>query len=266
MYFTIALILVTIFVSYKGFKNDFFLQKYAFSIDKISVYKEYKTLITSGFLHVNWLHLGINMFVLWAFGSGLETSLGVLPYLLIYFSSLAGGNILALWIHKHNSAYTSVGASGAISGLIFATIALYPGLRILFIPGWVYGVAYVLYTIYAIRSKRTDVGHAAHLGGALIGMTVALLMFPAVLNTNWLPVLGILLPGVALIIIMIKKPELILIDKKTQRRQLTMEDRYNLKHREAHDEVDRILEKISRKGMNSLTSKEKEALEKYSKL
>ncbi|HTM66585.1 MAG TPA: rhomboid family intramembrane serine protease [Flavipsychrobacter sp.] len=265
MFATIALIIITCIISYRGLKNELFISRYSFSIEKVRVYKEYIRLVSSGFLHINWMHLVVNMFVLWAFGSGLEARLGIVPFLLIYFSSLVGGNLLALWIHKYDDSYASVGASGAVAGLIFASIAIVPQWRIFFLPSWIFGIVYVLYTIYAIRSQRTDVGHAAHLGGALIGMAVAVLMYPLILVSNWLPILAILLPGIALIVIMIRKPELILIDKRTQERQLTVEDRYNISRKQQKEEVDRILEKISQKGMDSLTKKEKETLDEYSR-
>jgi len=265
MYFTIALIVITAGISYKGIKDEAFLSRFAFNIEKVLIYKDYRRIVTSGFLHVNWLHLIINMFVLYSFGSGLEAALGPLPFLIIYFSSLFGGNLLALLIHKHHNRYTSVGASGAISGLIFATIALFPALKILFLPSWIFGIAYVIYTIYAIRSQRTDVGHAAHLGGALIGMAFAILMYPGALAANWLPIIAILLPGVALIVVMIYRPDLILINKSTQRKHLNYEDRYNLSKYDQKKEVDRILEKIAQKGMSSLTRKEKQLLDEYSK-
>jgi membrane associated rhomboid family serine protease len=265
MFATIALIIITCIISYRGLKNELFISRYSFSIENVRVYKDYIRLVSSGFLHINWMHLVVNMFVLWAFGSGLEARLGIFPFLLIYFSSLVGGNLLALWIHKYNDSYASVGASGAVAGLIFASIAIVPQWRIFFLPSWIFGIVYVLYTIYAIRSQRTDVGHAAHLGGALIGMAVAVLMYPLILVSNWLPILAILLPGIALIVIMIRKPELILIDKRTQERQLTVEDRYNISRKQQKEEVDRILEKISQKGMDSLTKREKETLDQYSR-
>lgn len=265
MYATILLIVITCIISYKGLKNELFIDRYSFNIEKVLVYKEYIRLISSGFLHINWLHLVVNMFVLWAFGSGMEASLGISRFLLIYFSSLLGGNLLALWIHKHNESYASVGASGAVAGLIFASIALVPGLKIFFLPSWMFGVAYVLYTIYAIRSRRTDVGHAAHLGGALIGMTVAVLLFPYVLVEHWLPILAILLPGIALIVIMIHRPELILINKRSQEKQFTIEDRYNISKKNYQEDIDRILEKINQKGISSLTKKEKQMLDEYSR-
>src|SRR5690606_24464460 len=133
------------------------------------------------------------------------------------------------------------------------------------IPAWLFGIAYVLLTIYAIRTQRTDVGHAAHLGGALIGMIVSLTINPQIIVQNWLPILAILLPGIALIVVLLKKPDLIMIDKKVRRRQLTLEDRYNLSRKNQQEEVDRILEKINKEGINKLTQKERDILENYSR-
>ncbi|MBS1740313.1 MAG: rhomboid family intramembrane serine protease [Bacteroidetes bacterium] len=262
MFSTLALIIITCIVSFRGIHDNSFLERYAFSVEQITTPQQYYRFISSGFLHINWLHLIVNMFVLWAFGSGLEVSIGVLPYLLIYFSSMVGGNLLALIIHLHHKGYTSVGASGAIAGLVFASIALTPGLQIFFLPAWVFGIAYVFYTLYAIRSRRTDVGHAAHLGGALIGMIIAILLFPHTLQNNLLPLLGILLPGIILLFILIKKPDFILIDKNMQEKQLTIDDRYHLSKHHKEEEIDRILDKINKKGFNSLTNEEKNTLKK----
>jgi membrane associated rhomboid family serine protease len=265
MYITLVLIVLTIIISYKGLKEDFFIEKYSFRIERIQYNAEYYRMITSGFLHVSWLHLFVNMFVLYSFGSGLEATLGMVPMLVIYLTSLVGGNLLALLIHKHQSYYSSVGASGAISGLVFATIALYPQLKILFIPGWIFGVVYVGYTLYAIRSQRRDVGHAAHLGGGLVGMAFALMMFPHTLVDNWLPVVCIFVPAVILIVIMIYKPDLILINKSDVAKQLTVDDTYNINKKTSQLEIDQILEKINSKGIKSLSKKEKEILDQYSR-
>lgn len=265
MYVTIALIILTVVISSIGFKDELFVDKYAFKIRSIQNDREYQRLVTSGFLHIGWLHLLVNMFVLFSFGSGIEAAVGIFPMLLIYFSSLVGGNLLAWVLHKHQSSYSSVGASGAISGLVFATIALYPQLKIFFIPGWVFGLVYVIYTLYAIRSQRRDIGHAAHLGGGLVGMAFALLLFPQTLVHNWLPVLCIFVPALALLLVMIYRPELILINKQDVERSFTLEDKYNISKKTSQSEIDRILEKINERGIKSLSKKEREMLEHYSK-
>jgi len=133
---SLLIIIVTFIVSYKGFNDHFFFQKYEFGVDKVRLYRNYKVLITSGFLHVNWMHLIFNMLSLYFFSGSLTSSLGPLPFLLIYFGSLIGGNLLSLLIYKNQGDYTAVGASGAVCGIIFAAIAVFPGMKVglFFIP------------------------------------------------------------------------------------------------------------------------------------
>ena len=170
----ILLIIANLIVSYRGFKSESFFDTYKFEVDKILLDKDYKRLVTSGFLHVNRTHLIFNMFSLYLFSGLVESTTGGLKFLIIYFVSLVGGNLFTLFIHRNHGDYNSAGASGAICGVIFASIALFPGMEVGFfglpfaIPGWVYGVLYVLYSIYGIKSRKDNIGHEAHLGGALI--------------------------------------------------------------------------------------------------
>lgn len=264
MYLIFILILLTCIISYKGVKQEPFLQQYAFNIERIQTGREYIRLISSGFLHVSWLHLVINMIVLYAFGSGLALVKGDIAFMIIYFTALIGGNLVALQIHKHKPNYTSVGASGAISGIVFATIGLFPYTKLLFLPGWVFGILYVGLTLYAIRSQRTDVGHAAHIGGALTGMGITLMMFPDDLAANWIPAAAVLVPASVLLFLLIRYPDKILIHKKTRKAQLSDDDRYNIGRSHIQQETDRILEKINKQGINSLTEKERKFLEEQS--
>jgi membrane associated rhomboid family serine protease len=268
------LILANLIVSYNGLNNRRFYNRYVFQVEKILVYKDYKRLITSGFLHVSWMHLLFNMFTLYAFGGGLEENLGSLPYLLIYFASLIGGGLLSLYIHRNHAGYKSVGASGAIAGIIFGAIALYPNMSIRFfviplaIPAWIFGLAYMLISIYGIKSKKENVGHDAHLGGALIGMLIAILIRPSALVDNYLPILIISVPALIFLYVIITKPNFLLVDNYFFRNQ---EDFYNIDHKYNQEkanrqkEIDRILEKIHKKGMKSLTKEEKELLKRESK-
>jgi membrane associated rhomboid family serine protease len=214
---TFLIVLANFIVSYNGFNNRRFFNKLVFQVEKILVYKDYKRLITSGFLHVNWIHLLFNMVTLYAFGGGLEDSLGPLQYFLLYFASLLGGNLLCLFIHRNHAGYRSVGASGAIAGVIFGAIALHPELKIGFfgislpIPAWLFGLAYMLISIYGIRSKKDNIGHDAHLGGGLIGMIIAILIRPSVLIDNLFPFS--LLPCRRLFsYIIITRPHFLLVD------------------------------------------------------
>lgn len=266
------IILLTIIVSYKGFKDHFFLDKYSFKVDAVLIQKDYKRIITSGFLHVGWTHLIFNMLALYFFSSSLENYIGAMNFLVIYLSGLLGGDLLSLFIHRHHGEYSSVGASGAITGIIFSSIALFPGMNIgLFllpaIPGWLFGTAYVLISIYGIRSRTDNIGHDAHLGGGLAGMLVAILLFPSALIENTFTIVIVAVPAILFILFIVYKPQALLIDNIffKNRQNLTVEDKYNLNKRNRQKELDKLLEKIHNKGMNSLSKKEKATLEEYSK-
>src|SRR5215831_13558473 len=182
---SIVIIIANVIFSYRGFTHISFYEKYKFEVEKILLYRQYYRIISSGFLHVNWMHLIFNMLSLYFFSGGLEAFLGDFNYLLIYFSSLIGGSLLSLFIHRHHGDYTAVGASGAVNGVIFATIALFPTMNInlLFIPmpAWLFGILFVIFSIYGVRSRKDNIGHDAHLGGALIGMAIALALRPSAL-------------------------------------------------------------------------------------
>jgi membrane associated rhomboid family serine protease len=234
--------------------------------------KEYKRLFTSGFLHVDWRHLIINMIVFYLFSARLEAVLGTLQFVLIYLASLLGGNLLALFIHRNNPLYSAVGASGAISGLVFASIALFPGMQmgLLFIPimlpSWVFGIGYMLYTLYGIKSQRDNIGHEAHLGGALIGMAAAITMVPAVLWTNTLPIVLMFLPALYFMYRVSTQPGFLTGTNfsGTEWEYRNADDKFNARKRAHELEMNRLLDKISRWGMESLTEAEKERLEELS--
>ena len=272
-YICIVIIVLNFIISYKGLTNALFFESYCFSIDGILKKKDYIRLISSGFLHINWPHLIFNMLSLFLFSQGLEIYVGPWGYLFIYFSALIGGDLLSLFIHRNHGDYTAAGASGAICGIIFGSIALFPGMHVgmLFVPGisipaWIYGLGYILYSIYGIRSKLENVGHDAHLGGAIIGIFAALLLKPEAITYNYPVILLIVLPAAAFIYIIITRPQALLVDSfyYNQHKGMTIDDRYNMTRAEKQREVDRILEKIHNKGINSLTKAEKERLDEYS--
>ena len=268
------IIVVTAFVSYKGFTNNRFLEDYEFEVDRILVDRQYYRLVTSGFLHTGWLHLGFNMFSLYIFSGVVEAGLGSFNFLLIYFASLIGGGLLSLLIHRNHGDYSAVGASGAVNGVVFASVALFPHLRIgMFLlpfsfPSWLYALLYVGVSIYGVRSKKDNIGHDAHLGGALIGMVLALILHPEALSENYGAILLILIPTVVFLYIIITRPQLLFVDNlfyKTQKDFYNIDHEWNARRSDQQQEVDRILDKISRSGMGSLSRKEKQTLRDYSK-
>lgn len=267
-----CILVITVLFSIRGFNNQSFFARYEFEVEKVLIYRDYKRLITSGLLHVNWLHLIFNMFTLYAFSSGVEYSLGWLNFLIIYIGSLLGGNLFALMVHKNHNDYSAVGASGAVNGVIFASVALFPNASLNFMgllpmPTWLYALLFVAISIYGIRSRSDNVGHEAHLAGALVGMLLAIIMRPSTIVENYIPILIITVPSIIVILFIMKRPEALLVQNlfhKTHQ-NYTVDDRYNVHKRNRQEEIDRILEKIHKKGMNSLTRQEKETLKEFSK-
>jgi membrane associated rhomboid family serine protease len=267
-----VLIIVNFLFSYKGFNNQSFYDGYKFEVNSILAKKDYKRLITSGFLHVGWMHLILNMLSLYFFSGPVEATLGIAGFLIVYFASLLGGGLLSLFIHRNHGEYSSVGASGAVGGVMFACIALVPGMQIgLFfvtVPAWLYGLAYMIYSIYGIRSRKENVGHDAHLGGSLIGMLVAIIMQPSSLFQNYITILLIAVPAIAFIFFIILKPHALFVDNlffKNRTDHYSIDHKYNEEQYGRQREVDRILEKIHKRGMSSLTKKEKDTLNEHSK-
>jgi len=272
---TLILVFANVLCSYPGLKNHFYYEHYAFKIEKILIGKEYRRFVTSGFFHVSWIQLIVNMVSLCFFSGGVELHLGVAKYLLIYFASLVGGNLFSLLIHRKHGDYSAIGATGAVNGIIFASIAVVPGYEIgLFgidfpIPGWFYGLLFVLFSIYAVNSKRENIGHESHLAGGLFGLLIAVLIQPAIFAHNYAAIFALALPSLFFIYMIITKPRFLFIDNNFfshHKDNYTIDHNYNSEKVDQQKEIDLILEKIHQKGIGSLTKKEKEKLDYYSRI
>lgn len=269
---TLFLTLITVIFSYQGLQDKAFFDKYAFNIESVFRYKEYYRLISSGFLHGSWWHLLFNLYALFSFGETLEAVIGGTNFLFIYFVSLIGGNVLSLYIHRFDSQYSTIGASGAVCGIIFASIVIFPNMEIgmfllpFSLTSWMYGLLFVLISIYGIKSRMSNIGHDAHLGGALLGMLVAVGLYPESLQANYLPIVLVVTPTLAFIFLIIKRPDYLFIEKFTfnQKDYKNIDDEYNERKIARQQEIDAILEKISAKGFDSLSEREKEVLERFS--
>ena len=139
--------------------------------------------------------------------------LGHAQFLLIYLVALLGGNLLSLWVNRRNYHYSAVGASGAVSGIVFAAVILFPDMRlgILFIPigipGWIFALLYTAYSIYGVRSRLGNVGHDAHLGGGIAGALVLIALYPELLSYSWKPILASLVPALIFFLLLWKRPD-----------------------------------------------------------
>jgi hypothetical protein len=211
-----------------------------------------------------------------AFSQSLELRYGGVVLLALYFGSIVGGSLLALLFHR-NHEYTAVGASGGVCGIIFASLFLLPGTRIMMfplpigIPAWLYAIGFLLASYFGIRKRVDSIGHDAHLGGAIVGVLLSLALYPRVVLQQWpMLVLVLGLSGV-LLWYLVRNPLVsagtIFSFDRTGHRSNTRHQGYGQKRvvAEVKDDVDRILDKISKEGFASLSPGERGKLEGYSK-
>lgn len=269
-YCNFAIILATVLCSYLGFKSHAFEEKYIFRPESILAHKEFYRLLTSGFLHADWRHLLWNMISLFLFGRAIEFVMGVPKFLLIYLGSILGGNLLSLLIHRHHD-YRAYGASGGVCGIIFASIFLFPGGSIyvfplpMGIPAWLYAIVFMLGSFYGMKAQRDNIGHDAHLGGAIIGLLITAALEPHIIGYNpWL-FLIVLAVSALLFVYLVMNPMFLplrsLLSTIGRRKSRYV---HLPKYQQDERRIDDILEKISRSGVESLTREEKDLLNRVS--
>jgi membrane associated rhomboid family serine protease len=205
---TLAIIAANVIISLKGFKDFSFFEKYKFNIGGIRRGEQFR-MFSSGFLHLDFSHLLFNMMTLYFFADVVIGSIGYVKFILIYLASLLVGNLLSFYFHKDEYHYSAIGASGAVSGILYSAILFYPNMSLYMffipipIPAWVFGILYLLYSIYGMRKSLGNIGHDAHFGGALAGYVLTILFAPSLLNTQ-LWIIALLAVPLLLLFILIK--------------------------------------------------------------
>ncbi len=182
----IIIIAATAIFSWMGFSNSQLFEKYKFNVGAIRHHNEYIRLISAGFLHADMMHLLFNMLTLYFFGPIVIQAFGEVGFLVVYFGSIILGNLFSLYLYKAQDWYSAIGASGGVSGILFAAIAIFPDIGIYFffipipIPGYIFGLLYFGYSVYMMLNPRPhdNIGHAAHLGGAFFGLAYAVAYAP----------------------------------------------------------------------------------------
>jgi membrane associated rhomboid family serine protease len=264
----LLIIIVTGVVSFLAFNNSALKDKLIFSPQSILADKEYYRVVTSAFLHANWQHLFFNMFSLYLFAENMEPAIGTGRFTLIYFTSIIGGSLLSLYLHRHHE-YFSLGASGGVCGIIFSSVFLFPGSRIYFffvpvgIPGWIYAILFLVSEFYGGRKKQTNIGHDAHLGGAMVGLLTTTALFPEIVRESPRLYATVMVLSLGMLVYFWKNPLDVLFTSFS-----THESKLPGKPRQPgpiSTEVDAVLDKVSREGIQSLTKKEQAILEKASK-
>ncbi|MGV3696140.1 rhomboid family intramembrane serine protease [Flavobacterium sp.] len=196
----LSIILANVLISFNGFKDDFFYRKYQFHVGSIRAGEQLR-MITSGFLHADEMHLAFNMLTLYFFAPAVYDILGSISFIIIYFASLIFGSLLTMVFHANEYNYRAVGASGAVTGIIFSAILLDPDIWIYgFIPGYIFGFVYLLGSIYGMKTKNDNIGHVAHFGGAIGGYAITLIKDPMLFEQNTLTVIFLAVPIIILFI------------------------------------------------------------------
>lgn len=198
----IVIIGVTILFSFKGFKDITFFRKFEFHIGSIRAGEQIR-MLTSGLLHADMGHLFFNMFTLYMFAPVVIGYFGNASFFLIYLGSLVFGSLLTLLMHKNDYSYRAIGASGAVTGIIYSAILLQPDMMLgLFyvipVPAYLFGIGYLLYSIYGMKAKNDNIGHTAHFGGAIGGYLITLAKEPSLFLNNTLMVILLAIPIVIL--------------------------------------------------------------------
>ena len=195
----IVLIAAIVLFSLKGFNDQLFFRKYEFHIGSIRSGEQIR-MLTSGFLHADWGHLFFNMFTLFIFAPVVINYFGSASFLLIYVASLVFGSLLTLVMHKNEYSYRAIGASGAVTGILYSAILINPSMSLYLyfipipIPAYLFGIGYLLYSIYGMKAKRDNIGHTAHFGGAIGGYFITLIKEPNMLVNNTFMVVLLAIP------------------------------------------------------------------------
>ena len=189
----LVIIGLTVLVSWQGWQNRELFDRLKFQMDAILEGKQYDRMITSAFLHADAMHLIFNMFAFYIFAPCLSLSMFSLASEFwcstLYTISILVEAPFTILFHGKEKWYTAVGASGGVSGVVFSAIMIYPDmpLRLIFFPffdfpAWAFALAYLGYSMFGMKSRHDNVGHAAHLGGSVAGIAVTLGMMPELIN------------------------------------------------------------------------------------
>jgi len=190
---TLVLIICISLISAIAFSQREMMARLQFNAYKIYHRRQYYRVLTHAFVHANWEHLIVNMIVLYSFGTAVEKffayyfgMLGATYYLILFFGSVIFSTLYSLYKEKNNPYYNAVGASGAVSAILFAAIFFDPWNNIYFfgvlpIPGIIFGGLYLYYSYYMSTRKADNIGHDAHILGAIFGFILPILLKPALL-------------------------------------------------------------------------------------
>ncbi|NBB76520.1 MAG: rhomboid family intramembrane serine protease [Bacteroidetes bacterium] len=182
---TLILIIINVLVSLAAlYGSEELFQKGMLKPYRTVREKTWYEMVTSGFIHGSLLHLFVNMFVLYIFGMVMEQVLGVAHFSALYFSGLIAASVPSLIHHRNNPDFATIGASGAVEAVLFSYIFVFPTEELILvllpipIPAWLFGILFLLYSVFQGRRGDKKVNHAAHIAGAFWGILYLLIFVP----------------------------------------------------------------------------------------
>ena len=189
---TLILIIITAITSFYAWNNPELQNKWMFNPYAVHHGKQYYRFLTSGFIHSNTMHLLFNMMALFFFGGVIERiymdlygALGVVFYLVTYLAGIVAANLRTYFKYKDSSYYNSLGASGGVASILFASILYRPTSSIclyfaICIPAFILGAVYLIYSYYSTKRSGDNINHDAHLFGSLFGIVFTIILRPTV--------------------------------------------------------------------------------------
>ena len=276
---TLFIVIVTGIVTLLAFNKPALRERLMFRPRAILADKQWERLMTSALIHADWMHVIFNLVGLHSFGQVVEKDYGPWVLLFVYVMSVLGGSLLSLMLHR-NHEYAALGASGGVCGVMFASIFLVPGTKVAMflipipIRGEIFALLYLVGTFIALKRGGGNIGHDAHFGGATIGMLLVLLIDPRrVSDAPWMFAGSLAFSVICLLVL----SQDLLRDLggvgswfRRSPPPPPPASRFghldqNRARREKQEEIDRILEKISKHWMASLTAAEHRALDEHSR-
>ena len=192
MSITLIILISTALVSVLAFGNRILFDKLMFYPYTIKRNGEHHRFFTHAFIHGDWIHLLMNMYVLYVFGSVVESTFTLIfahpgfYFLALYIGGILFSSVYSFLKHRDNVAYSAIGASGAVSSLVFAFIVMYPSAGMMIfplpiqIPSWIFGGLYLVFSWYMARRNDSRIGHDAHFFGAVFGVLFIFIMKPQI--------------------------------------------------------------------------------------
>ncbi len=193
---TLIIIAITVFASITSMDNHSLKNKLVFNAYMIHHRKEWYRFFTGAFIHADWMHLAFNMFSLYMFGGEVEREYnylfegkGMLFFILLYVLGILMSTVYSYEKQKNNMYYNALGASGAVSAVVFAYIILFPTQKLLFlflpfpIPAYLFGIIFLGVEYYLGKRGNSNIGHDAHFWGAIHGVVFTIILKPSLISS-----------------------------------------------------------------------------------